>query len=91
MANAKAHFADVLLVSDPGVLRGRRYGNIILMASDRELPLEGLARRAASDVFPSRVVHGEQLDAFQGGVKPVHDADAVQSPEQPTDLFGGRG
>ena len=91
VANAKAHFAHVALIADPGVLRGRRYGNIILVASNRELPVVELARRAASDPFPSRVVFGEKLDAFQGGVKPVGDADAVPSPPQPRDLFGDRG
>jgi spermidine synthase len=91
VANAKAHFAHVALIADPGVLRGRRYGNIILVASNRELPVVELARRAASDPFPSRVVFGEKLDAFQGGVKPVGDADAVQSPPQPRDPFGDRG
>jgi spermidine synthase len=91
VANAKAHFAHVALIADPGVLRGRRYGNIILVASNRELPVVELARRAASDPFPSRVVFGEKLDAFQGGVKPVGDADAVQSPPQPGDPFGDRG
>jgi spermidine synthase len=91
VANAKAHFAHVALVTDPGVLRGRRYGNIILMASDRELPVVDLARRAASDPFPSRVVHGEKLDAFQGGTKPVADGDAVQSPPRPQNMLGGKG
>ena len=91
VANAKAHFAHVALIADPGVLRGRRYGNIILVASNRELPVIELARRAASDPFPSRVVFGEKLDAFQGGVKAVGDADAVQSPPQPRDMFGDRG
>ena len=87
VANAKAHFAHVLLLADPGILRGRKFGNLILMASDAELPVAGLVRRAASDPFPSRVVRGRDLDDFQGGAKPVPDAEAQPSPEPPDRTF----
>jgi hypothetical protein len=91
VANARQHFAHVALLADPGILRGRRYGNVILLSSGVPLPIDQLVRRAASDPFPSRVVHGEDLDAFAGGAKPVADADAVQSPEPSPDAFkGGR-
>ena len=86
-ANAKAHFVHVVLMSDPGIFRGRRFGNVILIASDLPLPIEDLARRSASDPFPSRVLHGRALEDFLGGAKPVHDADAVQSPAPPEDAF----
>ena len=47
----------------------------------------GLVRRAASDPFPCRVVRGTELAAFQGGAKPVSDAEAKQSPAPPADAF----
>jgi spermidine synthase len=87
VANAQATFRNVVLIADPRILRGRRFGNLVLIASDAELPLAGLVRRTASDPFPSRVVHGDDLVSFTGGVKPVHDADAVQSPERPGDVL----
>ena len=87
VATAKAHFEHVLLLADPGILRGRKFGNLVLMASDAPLPVTGLVRRAASDPFPSRVVRGKDLDDFQGGAKPVTDADAEASPEPPADAF----
>ena len=87
VATAKAHFAHVLLLADPGILRGRKFGNIVLMASDAPLPVAGLVRRAASDPFPNRVVRGQELDDFQGGAKPVTDADAQESPQPPADAF----
>ena len=87
VATAKQHFEHVLLLADPGILRGRKFGNLVLMASDAPLPVAGLIRRAASDPFPSRVVRGQDLDDFQGGAKPVTDADAEASPEPPDDAF----
>jgi Spermine/spermidine synthase domain len=90
VANAREYFANIVLIADPGVLRGRRFGNVILLASDAELPVEGLTRRTASDPFPGRVVAGDDLKAFAGSAKPVHDADAIRSPERPGDIFKGR-
>lgn len=87
IATAKEHFANIVLIADPGILRGRKFGNLILMASDAELPVAALVRRAASDPFPSRVVRGRDLDDFQAGAKPVTDADVHPSPEPPEDAF----
>jgi spermidine synthase len=87
IANARQHFAQVAVLTDPGILRGRKFGNIVLLASDAPLPLEGLVRRAASDAFPCRVVHGEELTSFQGGAKPFTDADTEPSPEPPANAF----
>jgi hypothetical protein len=87
IATAKEHFAHVLLVADPGILRGRRFGNLILMASDADLPVAGLVRRAASDPFPSRVVRGKDLDDFVAGAKSVTDAEVLPSPAPPEDAF----
>ena len=87
IATAREHFAHVVLIADPGILRGRKFGNLILMASDVELPVAGLVRRAASDPFPSRVVRGRDLDEFQAGAKPVTDADMHPSPAPPADAF----
>jgi hypothetical protein len=87
VANAKQQFAHVVLMADPGILRGRKFGNLILLASDAELPVAGLARRAASDPFPWRVVHGQDLDDFLGGAKPVTDAEVQPSPAPPADAF----
>ncbi|MGE5291437.1 MAG: spermidine synthase [Micromonosporaceae bacterium] len=87
-ATARAVFPEVCLIADPGVLRGRRFGNLALLAG-RRLPVEALTRRAAADPFPGRVVHGAGLKSFIGGAKPVTDAQARPSPLAPSGLFGG--
>ncbi|GGT20085.1 hypothetical protein GCM10010286_52130 [Streptomyces toxytricini] len=88
LANFRAAFDEVALIAEPGVLRGRRFGNAVLLASDRELPLAALARRCAADAFPARVEDGPALERFVRGALPVADADAVASPEPPDGAFG---
>ncbi|MFF1694944.1 spermidine synthase [Streptomyces sp. NPDC058257] len=80
-------FGQVALIAEPTVLRGRRFGNAVLVASREEIEVEALARRAAADVFPARVEHGAALRLFIGDAKPVRDADAVASPEPPDGAF----
>lgn len=81
-------FEHTALIAEPGVLRGRRFGNAVLVASGRPLDVPALARRTAADVFPARVEHGAALRDFVGGARPVRDADAVPSPEPPAGAFG---
>jgi len=86
-ATLRAVFAHVCLLAEPGTLRGRRFGNLVAVASDAELPIPALVRRCAADPMPSRVVDGADLDRFAGKAHPVHDADAVASPEPPEGVF----
>ncbi|MFJ8599454.1 spermidine synthase [Streptomyces shenzhenensis] len=87
IATAAARFAEVALVADPAVLRGKRFGNAVLVAADGPLPVAELTRRAASDPHPGRVEHGRQLTDFTGGAVPVTDAVAVASPAPPPSVF----
>ena len=80
-------FADACLMADAPVLRGRRFGNLVLAASDAELPVEGLTRRVAADPFPARLLHGSDLDRFVAGAKPITDATAERSPQPPPAAF----
>lgn len=87
IATASARFAELALVADPTVLRGKRFGNAILVASDHPLPIPELTRRAASDPHPGRVEHGKPLTDFTGGATPVTDEAAVASPAPPPSVF----
>ncbi len=88
VATLRAVFGSVCLLAEPGTLRGRRFGNLVAVASDAELPIPALVRRCAADPMPSRVVEGADLDRFVGRAQPVHDADAITSPEPPEGVFG---
>ncbi|TKJ29746.1 fused MFS/spermidine synthase [Blastococcus sp. CCUG 61487] len=86
-ATLRAAFAHVCLLAEPGILRGRRFGNLVAVASDAELPLAGLTRACARDPMPARVVDGEDLRRFVGRLRPVTDAEAQPSPEPPAGVF----
>ncbi|MEV7795221.1 fused MFS/spermidine synthase [Streptomyces sp. NPDC087512] len=81
-------FAESALIAEPGVLRGRRFGNAVLVAAHRPLDTAALARRTAADAFPARVEHGAALREFIGDARPVRDEDAMPSPEPPAGAFG---
>ncbi|MBB5924758.1 spermidine synthase [Streptomyces echinatus] len=87
IATAAARFGELALIADAAVLRGKRFGNAILVASDLPLPLAELTRRAASDPHPGRVEHGKPLTDFTGGAAPVTDDAAVASPAPPPSVF----
>jgi spermidine synthase len=87
VATVRAVFPHAGLIADPAVLRGRRFGNLVLAASEADLPVAGLARRTAGDPFPGRVVEGADLDRFAAGAKPVFDAEAAPPPIPPPHLF----
>ena len=87
IATVADRFAELAVVADPAVLRGKRFGNAVLVASDGPLPLAELTRRAASDPHPARVEHGKALTDFTGGAVPVTDLAAVASPAPPASVF----
>jgi hypothetical protein len=80
-------FPHACLIADPAVLRGRRFGNLVLAAARHDLPVTGLARRVAGDPFPGRLVHGGDLDRFAAGAKPITDARAEPSLAPPPGIF----
>jgi spermidine synthase len=87
VATLRSLFRHVCLLAEPGTLRGRRFGNLVAVASDGELPIEDFLRRCARDPMPARVVYDQELDRFAGTALPVHDAEAVASPEPPEGVF----
>ncbi|MEV7523787.1 fused MFS/spermidine synthase [Streptomyces sp. NPDC091371] len=87
LANFGEAFAGLALIAEPAVLRGRRFGNAVLLASDAPLEVGVLARLCAGDAFPARVEFGDGLARFVRGARPVADADAAASPAPPEGAF----
>jgi len=94
LAHARARVATVCsvfphacLIADAAVLRGRRFGNLVVAAARHRLPVAALARRTAADPFPGRLVHGGDLDRFAAGAAPITDARAQPSPAAPPGIF----
>ncbi|SCL50071.1 hypothetical protein GA0070606_1575 [Micromonospora citrea] len=90
VATVRSVLPRACLVGDAAVLRGRRYGNLVLVAGRVEPPVPELTRRAAGDWFPGRVLAGEELDRFAGGAPVVRDADATDSTPPPPGIFSVR-
>jgi spermidine synthase len=87
VATVRSVFAHSCVIAEAGVLRGRRFGNLVIAAAGRELPVSELIRRAAADPFPARVVHGGALGRFVAGAEPIMDAHAIPSPPPPPQVF----
>lgn len=87
VATVRSVLPHVTMSAEPGVLRGRRFGNLVLVAGHRPLPEEALGRAAHRDPEMARLVAGEDLDRFASGYASIHDTDAVDSPAPPVDLF----
>jgi spermidine synthase len=86
-ANLLEAFTHVVLLADPAVLRGRRFGNLVMAGSDRPFAVDELSRLAARAVGRARVLSGPAVRDFTGGTKPVTDATAASAPVPPADLF----
>ncbi|GIG86865.1 spermidine synthase [Plantactinospora endophytica] len=87
VATLRAVLPEVCLIADSAVLRGRRYGNLVLAASRAELPIPDLVRRTAGDWFPGRVLTGPDLDRFADGARVVTDSAARPSTPPPPGSF----
>lgn len=87
VATVGAVLPRMCLVADSTVLRGRRYGNLVLVAGRVDPPVPALTRRVAGDWFPGRVLHGTELADFTGGSRTVVDAAARPSPPPPAGSF----
>jgi SAM-dependent methyltransferase len=87
VATARAVFGEACLIADAPVLRGRRFGNLVLTAAHADLPVAELTRRVAADPFPARLLYGADLDRFAAGAHPITDARAELSPVPPAGVF----
>jgi spermidine synthase len=79
--------ADVAVLAETQILKGRRFGNIVLVGSQSPLPLEWMPRLLAGGPHPSKVVAGSELRDFIAGSSIVTDASAIQSPPPAKNIF----
>jgi spermidine synthase len=72
VATTRSAFPDVCALAEVGLVRGRRYGNVVLAGRrpPGRLPVERITRR--SDAM---VLHGPELNDFAAGARPLTDAD----------------
>jgi spermidine synthase len=76
-------FDQVMISAEPATLKGRRFGNVLVCASQAPLPWEALSRRAASSPLPYRVLPYREVVEKFAAKTPFTDADAERSPAPP--------
>ena len=68
VAGLREHFGALMVSAEPATLRGRRDGNLLVVAGVVSVPVEALRRRAVTSSSPYRVIDGGLLsDTFGGG------------------------
>lgn len=80
--------AEAAALADPGMLKGRRFGNVVAIAGAALPDLESIGRALRRDPLPGKVVAGDELRRFLGGALPARDADATPSPAPSRGIFG---
>lgn len=83
-------FSGVAAIGEPQTLKGRRFGNVVLLASSAGIDrgLDWLPRLLAGGPHPARMLVGRELDEWVRGARPVTDAEAQPSPVPPSEVFG---
>ena len=87
VATVSAALEDVAVLAETQVLKGRRFGNVVIVASGAQLPLDWMPRLLAGGPHPSKVVSGRELYRWIAGAPITTDATAVQSPPPSKSIF----
>ena len=86
-ATVSMAFEDVAVLAEPQVLKGRRFGNFVLVASPSPLPLDWMPRLLARGPHPATLVHARSLRDWIAGAVVVTDATALPSPPPSRSVF----
>jgi len=87
VATLGAAVEHVAALAETQVLKGRRFGNVVLVGSNTALPMEWLPRLLASGPHPAKAVAGSELRAFAASAPIVTDATSVPSPPPARSIF----
>ena len=86
-ATLQAVLPHVIALADVQVLKGRRFGNVVLVASADASIGEWLPRILAGGPHPAKAVAGAELKQFVANAPIVLDATAIPSPTPNKTLF----
>jgi spermidine synthase len=85
LAGLRTVFGELALVGSHDVLKGRRFGNLVLAASSVPLDVDELRRQLARQPFPAGVRDDAELAPRYRTTRPWTDADSSLSPEPSRD------
>ena len=80
VAGVRATHRSLVVSAETPVWKGRRFGNLVVVASTGALPATALSRIAARAAFPYRFLAGRDVVDWIGDAEPFTDADAQASP-----------
>jgi len=86
-ATLSAVLPSVAVLAETQILKGKRFGNLVMVGSASELPFEWMPRLLAAGPHPSKVVMGPELREFIAGARVVVDATAIPSPPPTKNIF----
>ena len=87
VATLLAAVPHVAVLAEAQILKGRRYGNLVLVGSPSPLPLDWMPRLLAAGPHPAKLVTGHELANWLAGAPIVTDATAVPSPPPAKGIF----
>lgn len=88
LATLRLHLPHVALIATHEVLKGRRFGNSVAVASAEPLPLDELRRAVARAALPTGLRAGAELERLGGGARPFVTDSQLSPP--PPDARGWR-
>ena len=89
-ATLRSVVGHVAALAEPQILKGRRFGNVVLVGSPAPLPLDWMPRLLAGGPHPAKVVTGQELRDWIAGAPIVTDETAVASPLPSASIFRQR-
>ena len=78
---------NVAALAETQILKGRRFGNVVLVASAAPLPLEWMPRLLAGGPHPAKMMAGAELRGWIAGAAVTTDETAVASPLPARSIF----
>ncbi len=89
-ATLRSVVANVAALAEPNILKGRRFGNVVLAGSRTPMPLDWMPRLLAGGPHPAKILTGRELKDWIAGALVVTDATAVASPLPSASVFRSR-
>lgn len=78
---------SVAVLAETQILKGKRFGNLVMVGSASDLPFEWMPRLLAAGPHPSKVVMGPEMREFIAGASVVTDNTAIPSPPPTKSIF----
>ena len=83
-------FGHAGAIADVGLLKGKRFGNIVGVAGTNFEVVNGLPSELGHELFPSKLLRGAELDKLIAGAPVITDQTALGSPDPDKEVFQGK-